>query len=100
MANPAMTPGIAVSIKNTPQAKDDLFAAAGSAVVLFDVMANDSGGNAKSLYSLDDSRNTETDLLARDTARIEAASSDRSAHGARIWITADGKVGYDASTLD
>src|SRR4051812_7412787 len=100
MANPAVTLGIAVSIKNTPQAKDDLFAAAASGFVIFDVMANDSAGNAKSLYSLDDGNNSLTDLLTRDTARSEAASTDRSAHGARIWITADGKVAYDATTLD
>jgi len=100
MANPAVTLGIAVSIKNTPQAKDDLFAAAASGFVIFDVMANDSAGNAKSLYSLDDGNNSLTDLLTRDTARSEAASTDRSAHGAGVWITSDGKVAYDATTLD
>nr|WP_283813808.1 VCBS domain-containing protein [Bradyrhizobium niftali] len=39
------------------------------------------------------------DLLTQDTARAEATSSDTSLNGAKIWITADGKVGYDASAL-
>ncbi|WP_461325482.1 VCBS domain-containing protein [Bradyrhizobium diazoefficiens] len=39
------------------------------------------------------------DLLTQDTARVEATSSDTSLNGAKIWITADGKVGYDASAL-
>src|SRR5262249_35854454 len=37
--------------------------------------------------------------LSRDTAHDEAATSDTSLHGARIWITADGQIGYDASTV-
>jgi VCBS repeat-containing protein len=35
--------------------------------------------------------------LTQDTARVEAMSCDTSKCGARIWITADGKVGYDAA---
>ncbi|WP_232503569.1 beta strand repeat-containing protein [Pseudogulbenkiania sp. NH8B] len=63
-------------------------------------MANDLGGAAKTLYSVDDGTNSagitsSTDLLTKDTAY----STDVSAHGARIWITTDGRVGYDASTL-
>ena len=84
-----------------PQARDDVFGrlsedAAGP--VLLDVMGNDRGGGAKRLYSLDDGSSL-TDLLRSDAARTAAASSDRSANGAAIWITPDGKVGYDASTL-
>ena len=95
------------SLSNTPQAKDDLFTFAitgltadSLSTVTLNVMANDLGGNAKSLYSLDDGTNTLSDLTTRDTTRIEATSIDYSAHGAHIWITADGKVSYDASTLD
>src|SRR6185503_3774930 len=56
------------------------------------------------LYSIDDGTNSigvfsPTDLLTQDIVRTEALSTDRSAHGAKIWITADGKVGYDAATL-
>ena len=104
-----------VSFSNTPQANDDNFTSAqtgltedGTSVVFLDVMANDLGGNAKSLWSVDNGLNdtgamngaTAGDLLAQDTARTEAVSTDTSLHGARIWISADGKVGYDASTLD
>ena len=71
------------------------------------VLANDLGGNAKTLWSLDDSISAMTatktyapaDLLAQDTARAETTSSDTSLNGAKIWITTDGKVGYDANTL-
>ncbi|WP_456623991.1 VCBS domain-containing protein, partial [Bradyrhizobium sp. P5_C12] len=75
--------------------------------VVFDVMGNDLGGNAKTLFSIDNGINNSgamsgysaADLLTQDTARAEATSSDTSLNGARIWITADGKVGYDASAL-
>lgn len=55
----AITKGITVSFANTPQAKDDLFTGTGLTedslgAVYLDVMANDLGGNAKTLYSLDD----------------------------------------------
>lgn len=95
MANPAATPGIAVSFTRTPQAKDDAYGGLteDSSVFYLDVMANDLGGNGKSLYSIDDGDNPE-DLLQRDA--VDAVSY--SAHGARIWITADGKVAYDASS--
>ncbi|HTI17975.1 MAG TPA: Ig-like domain-containing protein [Trinickia sp.] len=68
-------------------------------------MANDLGGAAKSLYSLDSGTEgttslEQTALLTQDTAKAEAVSTDYSAHGAHIWITSDGKVGYDATHLD
>jgi VCBS repeat-containing protein len=84
-----------------PQARDDVFGRLSgdtAGPVLLDVMGNDRGGGAKRLYSLDDG-SAATDLLRSDAARSAAASSDRSANGATIWITADGKVGYDGSTL-
>jgi len=67
-------------------------------------MANDLGGAAKTLWSIDDGTNSSgtsspTDLLIQDTARIETTSADHSAHGAHIWITTDGRVGYDSATL-
>ena len=103
-----ITQGIVVSFGNTPQAESDLFLATQTGLTedalgikILDVMANDLGGASKTLYSLDDGTSTggirPTDLLIQDTARAEALSADHSAHGARIWITADGKVGYDAS---
>ncbi|NMN79663.1 VCBS domain-containing protein, partial [Pseudomonas sp. KD5] len=111
--------GTVTSFSNTPQAQDDIFTTGvigtSSAsitedllgVVYLDVMSNDLGGNAKTLWSLDDGTSLSTatkvyapaDLLVQDTSRIEATSSDSSLNGAKIWITSDGKVGYDAATL-
>ncbi len=103
--------GTTTSFSNTPQAVGDSFTSGltedSSGYFYFDVMANDLGGNAKTLWSLDDGTSASTatkiyapaDLLAQDTARAETTSTDTSANGARIWITADGKVGYDSSTL-
>ena len=106
--------GTVTSFSNTPQATVDLFLAAQTGltedilkIVTLDVMANDLGGAAKTLYSLDNgisaSTSTKTyapaDLLTQDTARVESMSTDTSLCGAKIWITADGKVGYDATSL-
>uniref|UniRef100_UPI001FC87F3E beta strand repeat-containing protein n=1 Tax=Burkholderia ambifaria TaxID=152480 RepID=UPI001FC87F3E len=104
--------GTAVSISNTPQATNDEFTSAQTGLtdntlttVYLNVMANDLGGAAKTLYSLDSGTETtvaleQTALLTQDTGRAESVSTDFSAHGAHIWITSDGKVGYDASHLD
>ncbi|WPN59446.1 VCBS domain-containing protein [Pseudomonas sp. P9_31] len=111
--------GTVTSFSNTPQAQDDIFTTGvigtGTAtitedllgVVYLDVMSNDLGGNAKTLWSLDNATSLSTatkvyapaDLLVQDTSRIEATSTDTSLNGAKIWITSDGKVGYDAATL-
>jgi VCBS repeat-containing protein len=99
------------SFLNAPQATDDLYVAATTGltedalfVTYLAVMANDLGGAAKTLYSLDNGTNamgvsSPSDLLTQDIVRTEALTTDLSAHGARIWITSDGKVGYDAATL-
>ena len=107
--------GTTVSFSNTPQAKDDVLGTASngglitedSTSVILDVMSNDLGGNSKSLWSLDNASSASTatknyapaDLLAQDTARTASASTDFSAMGARIWITSDGKVGYDTGSM-
>src|SRR5437879_1046372 len=85
-----------------------------SAVVYLNVMANDGGGTKTTLWSLDDGSSSltyatiknggsgvsaPTDLLIQDTARAEEVSTDYSTHGAHIWISTLGTVGYDASTL-
>jgi VCBS repeat-containing protein len=95
------------SFANTPQAKDDIFLGLNedsTNIVMLNVMANDLAGGAKILWSIDDgtsgtSTTSQTDLLQQDTVRTEALSLDKSSNGARIWITTDGQVGYDASTL-
>ncbi|GBG13993.1 uncharacterized protein NMK_1549 [Novimethylophilus kurashikiensis] len=104
------TSGTITSFGNTPQATDDLFLASTTGltedstnIVYIDVMANDLGGNAKVLYSLDDGISSggtrPADLLTQDTGRAESVSADTSLNGAKIWITSDGKVGYDSNTL-
>ncbi len=58
------------SFSNTPQAVDDYYYGYNEdwiALIYFDVMANDLGGKAKTLYSLDNGTTT-TDLLAADTS--------------------------------
>ena len=105
----ATTKGIAVSFNNTPQAKDDFFTTAWDGLtednlasrspLILDVMANDAGGNDKSLYALDNGLNSagvNGDLLLQDAV----GSADCSLNGATIKITADGKISYDARTLD
>jgi VCBS repeat-containing protein len=98
------TSGIITSFGNTPQAQDDTLTGLyedSTNVVCLDVMGNDLAGNAKILWSLDDSADGSTrptELLTQDTARTESTSSDYSANHAHIWITSDGKVGYDPST--
>ncbi|WP_377827446.1 VCBS domain-containing protein [Bradyrhizobium lupini] len=119
MATQTTGGGSTTSFSNTPQAQDDTFTtgltSGGTSVLLtednvllsplfFDVMGNDLGGAAKSLFSIDNGLNSAgqaspNDLLAQDTVRAEATSSDTSLRGAKIWITADGKVGYDASSI-
>ncbi|MBW8856657.1 MAG: VCBS domain-containing protein [Bradyrhizobium sp.] len=93
-------------IFRTPQAHDDNLLSLSTGLtedstgtVFLSVTANDAG-NVKSVYSLDDGGSwlDVLQLLWRDTARTEATSSDGSDDGARIWITTDDRVAYDAST--
>ncbi len=95
--------GIITSFGRTPQAGDDMFANTGltedSGTVILDVMANDLGGGAKTLYSLDDGSSAAAsakgpyapqDLLTRDGVGADNFSK----FGALIQITADGKISY------
>ncbi|HET9427063.1 MAG TPA: VCBS domain-containing protein [Allosphingosinicella sp.] len=110
MATQTTGGGSTTSFTNTPQAGDDCFAGYDEdlfEVIYLDVMQNDLGGKAKILWALDDGENDSNlmngyeaaDLLLRDLARMESTSTDTSENGAKIWITSDGKVGYDATTL-
>jgi len=99
--------GTTTSFSNTPQAQDDFFAFSitglteDTGTVYLSVLANDLGGTAKTLYSVDDGTSTGStsysDLLQKDVAAI---SSDTSAMGAKIWVNADGRVGYSTSGVD
>ncbi|MDP9423977.1 MAG: Ig-like domain-containing protein, partial [Pseudomonadota bacterium] len=95
--------GTTTSLNNTPQAKADTFYNTEDliGIALLDVMLNDLGGNAKILWSVDDSATDaagSTDLISTDIGKIESTATDTSAHGAKIWIQ-DGKVAYQSDTL-
>ena len=96
----AITKGTVVSFGNTPQAGNDLFGGVvnedSTGTVMLDVMSNDLGGNAKSLYSLDNGTSADsgggvrpTDLLTSDVG----GPAETSAMGASIQIV-NGKVAY------
>jgi VCBS repeat-containing protein len=86
---------------NTPQAVDDYYAVYEDCIYSFDVMANDLGGNAKILWSIDDTAMKDDsgtgtyDLLSQDAACVPELSDK----GARIWIES-GKIRYDASVFN
>jgi VCBS repeat-containing protein len=94
-----------VSINNTPQANGDSYTKTEdevSGVYCFDVMSNDLGGNAKILWSLDDSATDSAgalDLIATDVGENILNTDDTSLNGAKIWIE-NGKVRYDTSSLN
>src|SRR5438046_2937501 len=92
--------GTTASLSNTPQAQDDSFVLPEdyNSIKWLDVMANDLGGNAKILWSLDNGPGSPTDLISSDIGKVEATTADTSLNGAKIWI-ANGQVGYDAATL-
>ncbi|HMU65353.1 MAG: cadherin-like domain-containing protein [Nitrosomonas sp.] len=62
---------------------------------VLDVLANDSGGQSQTLWSIDDnvsdSGKPSTDLLSPD----EIGTINLSEKGANIWITEEGKVAYE-----
>lgn len=78
--------GAATSVSNTPQAKDDYVTTAEDVGTKINVLANDSGGAAKSLYSI-----SQGDPLA-------VAKTATSSLGATIYITSDGQVYYDPAS--
>jgi VCBS repeat-containing protein len=88
---------------NTPQAVDDYKAAYEDGIFTFDVMANDLGGSAKILWSIDDTTMTDDsgsgaiDLLTRDGTTTSIP--EYSDLGARIWIE-NGIVKYDSNPID
>ncbi|HNH68560.1 MAG TPA: Ig-like domain-containing protein [Nitrosomonas sp.] len=62
---------------------------------VLDVLANDSGGQSQTLWSIDDSASSSAppspDLLSPD----EIGAINLSEKGANIWITEEGKVAYE-----
>ncbi|MNF48642.1 Poly(beta-D-mannuronate) C5 epimerase 1 [compost metagenome] len=98
----ATSTDLTTSFNNTPQAVDDYYTAAQTGLledstqtIYLAVMANDLGGKAKTLYSLDDGIENEDsasspDLLVKDIVGVENLSQ----YGATIAIGADGTVAY------
>src|SRR5438105_1661411 len=81
MATQTTGGGSTTSFSNTPQASNDTFVysedyTSNNDVLILNVMANDSGGAAKTLYSIDDGTSVSTptktyapaDLLTKDTS--------------------------------
>ncbi|MBZ9775642.1 VCBS domain-containing protein, partial [Mesorhizobium sp. CO1-1-8] len=104
--------GTTTSFSNTPQAKDDLFLLSenDTGVLILNVLANDLGGAAKQLYSIDNAISDPTstkvpapaDLLTRDATYSGnvGGGTDTSYLGAHIWIGTDGTIHYDTATID
>ncbi|TPL88791.1 type I secretion protein, partial [Mesorhizobium sp. B2-3-14] len=106
--------GTTASFSNTPQAKDDtfLYSEDATGVLVLNVLANDLGGAAKQLYSIDNSDSLSTatktyapaDLLTRDTTYSTdssgaAGTTDTSFLGAKIWMASDGTIHYDTASI-
>lgn len=92
------TKGTVVAFGNTPQAKDDHLTGLGtedsSGILYLNVMANDLGGNGKSLWAIDDGISAGGDRPADLLVQDAVGAVGTSALGAELWITADGKVAY------
>ena len=84
--------GTLASLGNTPQAKDDYYTMSEDQWRVLDVLANDLGGNAKTLWSID---TTSDDGVADLVAKDVVGCVDNSELGAAISLTSDGKILYD-----
>ncbi|MFK0691531.1 VCBS domain-containing protein, partial [Mesorhizobium sp. IMUNJ 23033] len=84
--------GTTTSFSNTPQAKDDVFnytedtvviVSAPQSIILLNVMQNDLGGNAKTLYSIDDGTSAST--ATKQYAPIDLTTADAQVSGVSAW---------------
>ncbi|KUM23939.1 hypothetical protein AU467_32385 [Mesorhizobium loti] len=91
--------GTATSFSNTPQAQNDVFnytednvviLSAAQSIILLDVLANDLGGNAKTLYSIDDGTSATT--ATKQYAPIDLTTQDVQATGISAWEGIGGGV--------
>lgn len=90
------------SILNTPQAADDSYiftetdVLASNSILTLDVMANDSGGKSKTLYSIEASEEFLQALMVKDAA---GEANAQYFNGVKVWI-ANGKIMADVSGAD
>ncbi len=77
------------NVKYGPQAKDDSGQTTENAFILIDVLANDLGGSAKVLWSLNQ---TDQAIRTTDGSKVVLES------GARVWFQ-DGKLAYDGGRV-
>ncbi|TPL85039.1 adhesin, partial [Mesorhizobium sp. B2-3-12] len=91
--------GTTASFSNTPQANDDVFnytedtvvlASGSQTIIVLDVMANDQGGNAKSLFSVDDGISAST--ATKQYAPVDLTTQDVQATGISAWESIGGGV--------
>ncbi|TIN53128.1 MAG: hypothetical protein E5X38_06000 [Mesorhizobium sp.] len=91
--------GTTTSFSNTPQAQGDVFnytednvviVSASQSIILLDVLANDLGGNAKTLYSIDDGTSAST--ATKQYAPIDLTTQDAQATGISAWEDIGGGV--------
>ncbi|WP_294123876.1 VCBS domain-containing protein [Sphingomonas sp.] len=110
MATQTTGGGSTTSFTNTPQAKDDNYAFledllrsnstlynTATNTILLDVMSNDLGGNAKSLFSVEDGDGNpitaDFDLLAKDVNAAGVSAWERTLGGNWVRIN-NGKIEY------
>ena len=90
--------GTTTSFSDTPQAQDDILDYTEESVVkgylctsiILDVMQNDLGGNAKTLFSIDDGSSTST--TTKQPAPIDLASADYLTSGISKWEDIGGGI--------
>ncbi|HJV28053.1 MAG TPA: cadherin-like domain-containing protein [Aromatoleum sp.] len=87
-----------VSYTNTPQATDDVYGFQEDSLdptgsIFLDVMSNDLGGKAKTLYSVEDSDSALKDLLSTDVGKSMVSAWETTADGNQIRINC-GKIEF------
>ncbi|WP_292572711.1 VCBS domain-containing protein [Mesorhizobium sp.] len=84
--------GTTTSFSNTPQAQSDVFnytedtaviVSGSQSIILLDVLANDLGGNAKTLYSIDDGTSATTST--KQPAPLDLTTQDYQTSGISAW---------------
>ncbi|MFM5932398.1 MAG: VCBS domain-containing protein [Novosphingobium sp.] len=97
---------LTVAVNNTPQAADDKFSSFEDLLSYLDVLANDAGGAAKSLFSLSDKLSIEDGgtTSAADIVAAGKVMTITTAIGAKASIVVSGAnagtIEYDSSALD